>query len=58
MRQARLLTDTLVFGLNSDVEILLNKGPPVLKGDERLKLVKACKWIDECVANTPYTPTE
>jgi cytidyltransferase-like protein len=46
VRQARLLTDKLVFGLNSDAEILINKGPPVMTGDERMKLLKSCKWVD------------
>ena len=39
VRQAKMLSDDLVFGLNSDAEILINKGPPVLRGDERMKLV-------------------
>ena len=58
VRQARLLSDKLVFGLNSDAEILINKGPPVLNNEERLKLLKSCKWVDECIPDTPYTPTE
>ena len=22
-----------------------------------MKLLKSCKWVDDCVADTPYTPT-
>ena len=47
VRQAAQLTDRLVFGLNSDAEILANKGPPVMNGEERMKLVRACKWVKE-----------
>lgn len=58
VRQARLLTDTLVFGLNGDSEIILNKGPPVMNGEERMKVVKSCKWINESYPDTPYTVSE
>lgn len=30
-----------------DSEILRCKGPPILKDDERLKLVESVKWVDE-----------
>lgn len=52
------MTDNLIFGLNSDAEILLNKGPPVMNVEERLKLVKGCKWVNEVIADTPYDVTE
>lgn len=58
VRQAASLTDNLVFGLNSDAEILANKGPPVMNGEERMKLVRACKWVKESQPDTPYTVTE
>lgn len=58
VRQASLLCDKLVFGLNSDAEIIVNKGPPVLKGDERLKVVNACKWTGEVYADTEYCVSE
>lgn len=58
VRQANVLTDTLVFGLNADEEILINKGPPVMNGEERMKLVRACKWIKESYPDTPYTVSE
>jgi ethanolamine-phosphate cytidylyltransferase len=47
-----------VFGLNSDAEILINKGPPVMNSQERIKLIRGCKWVGESFQDTPYTVTE
>lgn len=58
IRQASALCDTLVCGANSDAEIMINKGPPVLNIDERMKVVTSCKWIKECIADMPYTVNE
>lgn len=35
LRQAKALGDVLVVGVNSDEEIIANKGPPVLSMEER-----------------------
>lgn len=47
LRQAKALGDELVVGLVPDREILRCKGPPILNGAERLKLVQSVKWVDE-----------
>jgi ethanolamine-phosphate cytidylyltransferase len=52
------LTDHLVCGVNSDADIIKNKGPPVLNIEERMRVAKACKWVGECIKDTPYTPDE
>lgn len=57
IRQAKALTDILVVGVHSDAEILKHKGPPVMNEQERLAVVKACKWVDEVVFDTPYDPS-
>jgi len=57
LRQAKTLGDILVAGVHSDAEITRNKGPPTMKEDERLRIVKACKWVDEVVFDVPYSPT-
>ena len=57
IRQAKALTDILVVGVHSDAEILKHKGPPVMNNDERLATVRACKWVDEVVFDTPYDPS-
>lgn len=54
MRQAKLLGDELVAGVASDAEIVKRKGPPVLTQQERCKLVKAVKWVDEVIEGVTY----
>lgn len=55
IRQAKMLGKTLVVGVHSDEEIIRNKGMPVMNDEERLAMVKACKWVDEVVENAPYS---
>lgn len=57
LRQAKALGDELVVGLIPDVEILRNKGPPVMNGEERLAQVEAVKWVDEVMTGVPYDLT-
>jgi len=56
LRQAKAKGDWLVVGVHSDEEILRNKGPTVMNDQERLAVVRACKWVDEVVFDTPYSP--
>jgi ethanolamine-phosphate cytidylyltransferase len=44
--------------VNSDEEILKNKGPAVLNQKERSEILRACKWVDEVAEGTEYTVTE
>ncbi|KAJ1951551.1 choline phosphate cytidylyltransferase [Linderina macrospora] len=46
--------DYLVVGVHSDAEVERNKGPCVMKEDERYAAVAACKWVDEVVKDAPY----
>ena len=59
VRQAKLIADSvggvLVVGVHADAEIERNKGPPVMRDDERLALVSAVKWVDELIFDTPYS---
>jgi ethanolamine-phosphate cytidylyltransferase len=57
LRQARQLGDVLIAGVHSTEEIMRNKGPPVMTDDERVKIVQACKWVDEVAFGTPYQPS-
>jgi ethanolamine-phosphate cytidylyltransferase len=57
IRQAKCLTDILVVGVHSEKEIRKHKGPPVMSDEERLATVRACKWVDEVVFDTPYDPS-
>ena len=40
---------TLVCGVNSDADIKLVKGPPILNDAERVEIMKHCKFVDEVV---------
>ena len=53
-RQARQLGTKLIVGIHSDEDISLHKGPPVFTMEERVKIVKGIKWVDEVVENAPY----
>jgi hypothetical protein len=44
----------LVVGVHSDEEIIAHKGIPVMKYEERIAMVSACKWVDEIVLDAPY----
>lgn len=57
LRQAKQMGDVLVVGIHPDEEIIRNKGPPVMNQDERLAVVKACKWVDEVTLDAPYQTT-
>ncbi len=56
-RQAKALGDYLIVGVHSDSEIAKHKGPPVYNEQERYKMVKGIKWVDEVVENAPYVTT-
>ncbi|ETO06452.1 hypothetical protein RFI_30940, partial [Reticulomyxa filosa] len=51
------LGDVLIVGVHSDEEIARNKREPVMKDEERMAMVRACKWTDEVVFDVPYSPT-
>ena len=53
-RQAKALGDFLIVGVHSDEEITKHKGPPVFNEQERYKMVRGIKWVDEVIENAPY----
>ncbi|CAO1300742.1 unnamed protein product [Diamesa serratosioi] len=57
LRQAKALGHKLIVGIHNDEEITRNKGPPVFTQEERYKMVKGIKWVDEVVENAPYVTT-
>ncbi|CAH8540429.1 unnamed protein product [Schistosoma turkestanicum] len=54
LRQAKSLGDQLIVGIHSDKEITKHKGPPVFHEQERYRLIRAMKWVDEVVEDAPY----
>lgn len=56
-RKARSLGTYLIAGVNSDESIITCKGPPICNDEERLGVVRGCKWVDEVVTKVPYVMT-
>ena len=57
LRQAKAMGDYLIVGVHTDAEIAQNKGPPVFNQEERYRMVRAIKWVDEIVEAAPYVTT-
>jgi ethanolamine-phosphate cytidylyltransferase len=45
-RQAKAMGDYLVVGVHTDEEITLHKGPPVFSEQERYRMVRAIKVVN------------
>jgi ethanolamine-phosphate cytidylyltransferase len=56
-RLGRSLGTYLIVGVNSDESITQCKGPPIMNDEERMTMVKGCKFVDEVVPNCPYIMT-
>ncbi|XP_071041123.1 ethanolamine-phosphate cytidylyltransferase isoform X2 [Parasteatoda tepidariorum] len=54
---AKAMGDYLIVGVHTDEEITKHKGPPVFNEQERYKMVRAVKWVDEVVEAAPYITT-
>ena len=52
IRQAKNMSDILVAGVNSDEDLLKNKGPTILNQEERAEILRHCKFVDEVVVGT------
>lgn len=57
LRQAKALGDKVIVGIHTDEEITKHKGPPVFTEEERVKMVRGIKWVDEVVLGAPYVTT-
>ncbi|XP_055509790.1 ethanolamine-phosphate cytidylyltransferase isoform X1 [Leucoraja erinacea] len=57
LRQARSMGDYLIVGVHTDEEVSKHKGPPVFTQEERYKMVRAIKWVDEVIEGAPYVTT-
>lgn len=57
-RLAKSLGTHLVVALNSAESITKCKGPPLMNDEERLAMVKSCKFVDEVVMDCPYIMNE
>ena len=57
-RLGRSLGTHLIVGVNSDESITKCKGAPLMNDQERLAMVKGCKFVDEVLPNCPYVMNE
>lgn len=57
LRQAKAMGDYLIVGIHNDEEVTKHKGPPVYTEQERYKMVRGIKWVDEVVEDAPYITT-
>jgi len=54
LRQAKAMGDYLIVGVHNDSDVQHHKGPTVLTEEERYKMVRSVKWVDEVVEASPY----
>jgi len=57
LRQAKAMGTKLIVGVHTDAEIAKHKGPLVFNEQERYRMVRAIKWVDEVVEGAPYVTT-
>jgi cytidyltransferase-like protein len=57
LRQARELGDELVVGIHSDADVASYKRPPVMTMEERVGVVRGCRYVDEVIAQAPLRVT-
>lgn len=57
LRQAKQLGGYLIVGVHTDAEITEHKGPPVFDEEERYRMVRGIKWVDQVVEGAPYVTT-
>ena len=57
-KKARGLGDYLIVGVHSDEDVAFYKRRPVLSLEERSKVIKSCRYVDEVIENAPLVITE
>jgi len=56
-KKARALGDYLIVGVHSDEDVESYKRKPVLSLEERSKVIRSCKYVDEVVTAAPLVVT-
>ena len=44
----------LIVGVCSDVDVIREKGKPIMTAEERAECVRQCKWVDEVIVNSKW----
>lgn len=53
LKQARALGDGLIVGVCSDDDVATYKPRPVMTLDERVAMLRACRYVDQVIPNAP-----
>jgi len=56
-RKARALGDSLTVNVVPDARVALAKRAPVMSTDERVELVRACRYVDDVIVDGPKVIT-
>ncbi|MCH7671378.1 MAG: adenylyltransferase/cytidyltransferase family protein [Proteobacteria bacterium] len=54
LRQASMLGDYVLVGINADDEVALHKRRPIQTMQERLASVANCRYVDEVIPDAPW----
>lgn len=58
LKNAKSMGDRLVVGIHSDETIRSYKRDPVMKMNERIKVVEACRYVDQVIPEAPLVIKE
>jgi cytidyltransferase-like protein len=57
LERASRFGDTLVVGVHSDETVSFYKRRPVMTMDERIRVIGACRFVDEVIPDAPLSVT-
>ena len=58
LRRSKEMGDYLLVGIHSDETVESYKRKPVLSMKNRMKVVSACRYVDQVIPNAPFRITE
>ena len=58
LKECKKVCDVLKVGIHNDAAVLSYKRQPVLTMDERIRVVEACKYVDEVIPDAPIVVTQ
>ena len=58
LKQSKSKGDYLIVGIHSDKDVASYKRMPVIDENNRCKMVKSCRYVDEVIKDAPLVITE
>jgi len=58
LKDCKAMGKTLKVGVHNDADVKSYKRQPILTMEERIKVIEACKYVDEVVPNAPLKVTK